>query len=101
MTGVGRCVRAVLTVAVLLAAAASAWSQDGRLEYVAGDVWIDSAGERVLADFGSPVARGDVVTTGADGVAVVTVAEGSQIKLRVNTVVEISELVDGASVDLR
>ncbi|MFW5688714.1 MAG: FecR family protein [bacterium] len=101
MTGVGRNVRTVAVFAVLLAAVASAWAQDGRLEYVEGDVWVESAGARTFADFGSPVARGDLVITGADGVAVVTVAEGSQIKLRENTVVEISRLVDRASVDLR
>ena len=88
-----------LVLLVLFAAAAGA--QDGQVEYVEGDVWIESQGRRRLADFGSSVEAGDLVITGRDGVAVVSVGQGSQIKLRENTVVVIEQALAGGSVGLR
>ncbi len=88
-------------VLLLFGLATAASGQDGRVEYVEGEVWIESSGTREIGDFGSPVSAGDLVITGSDGIAVVTVGTGSQIKLRENTVVEIHEAVSSGSVDLR
>ena len=91
-----------LIALALFAGSVVALAADGaRVEYVEGDVWLESAGRRVRADFGQPVAAGDLIITGADGAAVVTVSQGSQIKLRANTVVSIDDIAGGGSVDLR
>lgn len=89
------------TVCLLCAAVVVANAQDGRIEYVEGDVWIESEGERVLADFGSPVRRGELVVTGGDGLAIVSVTDRAQIKLRENTVVALDDMLSGGTVDLR
>jgi hypothetical protein len=97
-----RWMRAACTTAILvLVGAATASAQDARIEYVEGEVWIESAAARRVADFGSPVATGDLVVTGADGVAVVAVGAGAQIKLRENSVVRIDAAVESGSVELR
>jgi len=88
-------------VALLLGLALVAGAEDGRVEYVEGEVWIESSGARAVADFGSPVSAGDLVITGSDGTAIVTVGAGSQIKLREDTVVEIHSAATRGSVDLR
>lgn len=75
-------------------------AQDARVEYVDGDVWVESGETRQIADFGTPLAEGDRVITGANGVAVVTVSAGSQIKLRENTVVTIDAQTTAGSVEL-
>lgn len=89
------------SICLLFGLSVAVSAQDGRVEYVEGEVWIDSSGTREVADFGSPVSAGDLVTTGSDGIAIVTVGSGAQIKLRENTVVEIHEAISSGSVDLR
>jgi len=91
------CAMAVLT----LVGTGFAHAQDATVEYVEGAVWIESAGERTVADFGSPLGAGDLVVTGADGVAVVAVGEGALIKLRESSVVLIDAAVGPGSVELR
>ena len=77
-------------------------SGQAAIDYVDGDVWIVRSGSatREPADFGSALAPGDRIVTGANGTAVVNVSEGSQIKLRENTEVVMDDLVAG-SVELR
>ncbi|MEX2444676.1 MAG: FecR family protein [Alkalispirochaeta sp.] len=88
-------------VVLLFGLATTANAQDGRVEYVEGEVWIESSGSREAADFGSAVSAGDLVITGNDGIAIVAVGAESQLKLRENTVVEIHEAASRESVDLR
>lgn len=89
-------------VAVLcISSPVAAVAQDGRIEYVEGAVWIESDGARRTADFGVSLVPGDLVVTGDDGVAVISVTAGSQIKLRENSVVSIDEARGGGSVELR
>lgn len=76
-----------------------ATAQDARVEYVAGDVWVEQEGSRTPADFGMELETGDRVVTGSDGTAVVTVREGAQIKLRESTAVVIGG--ETTSVDLQ
>jgi hypothetical protein len=91
----------LVSASLLLIVGTVAGAQDGRIEYVEGDVWIETDGRRAVADFGMELSEGDLVVTGTDGVAVVTVTEGSQIKLRENTVVAIDTRTTSGSVDLR
>jgi len=94
-------------VALLLGLATAVGAEDGLVEYVEGEVWIESSGTREIAatreiaDFGSSVSAGDLVITGSDGIAIVAVGAGSQIKLREDTVVEIHSAATRGSVDLR
>src|SRR6056297_3602490 len=91
-------------VALLLGLATAAGAEDGLVEYVEGEVWIESSGTREIAatreiaDFGSSVSAGDLVITGSDGIAIVAVGAGSQIKLREDTVVEIHSAATRGSV---
>ena len=73
----------------------------GQIDFVDGEVWIESGGERTRADFGSQVETGDFVITGNDGVAVVSVNAGTQIKLRENSRVEIAPGGNSEAVGLR
>jgi len=98
---VSRTLQVVCTIALLTLATAAAHARDARVEYVDGEVWIESAGERRVADFGAPLSEGDLVMTGTDGVAVVAVGEGALIKLRESSVVRIDAAVGTASVELR
>ena len=101
MSGNRRWFAVFAALTLLLTTSAIAAAQDGRIEYVEGDVWIESGGQRSRADFGTPVRRGDLIVTGADGVAIVTVSGGSQIKMRENSVVSLESAASGAAVDLR
>src|SRR6056297_1535139 len=85
-------------VALLLGLATAAGAEDGLVEYVEGEVWIESSATREIADFGSSVSAGDLVITGSDGIAIVAVGAGSQIKLREDTVVEIHSAATRGSV---
>ena len=76
-------------------------SQDGRIEYVEGDVWIERNAQRVFADFGDQLSGADLVTTGADGTAIISVGERAEIKLRENTSVLVSRAGDAGEVELR
>ena len=90
-----------LLLVLLFFAGMTVGAQDARVEYVDGEVWVESGSGRQAADFGMPLAEGDLVITGDDGVAVVTVSVGSRIKLRENTVVTIDERTTAGSVELR
>jgi len=90
-----------LLLVLLFFAGMTVGAQDARVEYVDGEVWVESGSGREAADFGMPLAEGDLVITGDDGVAVVTVSVGSRIKLRENTVVTIDERTTAGSVELR
>ncbi|MFW5814585.1 MAG: FecR family protein [Spirochaetota bacterium] len=90
-----------LLLVLLFFAGMTVEAQDARVEYVDGDVRVESGGSRQTADFGMPLEEGDVVVTGSDGVAVVSLGEGSRIKLRENTVVTIDARTSAGSVELR
>lgn len=90
-----------LLLVLLFVVGMMAEAQDARVEYVDGEVWVETDGGRQAADFGTPLEEGDVVITGVDGVAVVTVSAGSRVKLRENTVVTIDAGTTAGSVELR
>ena len=96
-----RCGRMLLAIALTLVAGAVFAADVSRIEYVEGDVWVESAGQRTFADFGTGLSPGDLVITGENGVAVIRVSESSQIKLRENTTVAVDDVAGVGSVELR
>ena len=95
------CNRMLFTVALMLIAGALFATDVLRIEYTEGDVWVESGGQRMFADFGTDLSPGDLVITGENGVAIVRVSESSQIKLRENTTVALDDVAGGGSVELR
>lgn len=71
------------------------------IEYLEGAVDIERAGVLEPADFGSTLDGEDLVITGPDGLAIVTLAGGTEIKLRGGTTVAIGSLGRGPGVELR
>ena len=94
-------VRRAIAAALALGAAAFAFASDGRVEYVEGDVWIQRDGEEFAADFGDELDSTDVIMTGPDGTAIVSVGERAEIKLRENTSVVVSQVQGSGEVELR
>ena len=97
----GLLVRGVVAVALLLVLAVPVFSADGRVEYVEGEVWIERDGQRLVADFGDDLDSTDVVTTGANGTAIISVGERAEIKLREDTSVVVSQADGAGDVELR
>lgn len=95
------CNRMLFTVALMLVSGALSAADVLRIEYVEGDVWVESGGQRMFADFGTGLSPGDLVITGENGVAIVRVSESSQIKLREKTTVALDDVAGGGSVELR
>ena len=87
-------------LAVMLFASAGAFASEGAIEYVDGDVTVATLTGTVTAEFGMPVSQGDLVATGANGVAVVRLNDRSQVKLRENTRIRIDSVSEQASVTL-
>jgi FecR protein len=89
----------VLT-AVFLLTTTAAFATDGVIEYIDGDVTVVGPSGIFDAEFGMPVAEGDEVVTGADGIAVVRLNDRSQVKLRENTRIQIDSVSEQAAVTL-
>jgi ferric-dicitrate binding protein FerR (iron transport regulator) len=73
---------------------------DGRVSYTEGTVTVTSGGISQDAAPGIRLSQGDVITTGADGVAVVDLSNATLIKLRENTRVVIEAIGDETRVSL-
>ena len=73
---------------------------DGKILYTEGTVTVTTGGSSQDAGPGTTVSAGDVVSTGADGLAVVDLSNATQIKLRENTSVTIGALGDNTQVSL-
>lgn len=93
--------RIFVTLVMFCAILVPLYSSDGRFEYVEGDVWIQRDGQEFFADFGDELSGTDVVVTGADGTAIISVGERAEIKLRENTSVLVSQVGDVGQVELR
>jgi hypothetical protein len=79
----------VLIILMLVMFSPIASGLDGQIDFVDGEVWIESSDGRQTADFGSIVELGDLLVTGTDGVVIVSLGDGARIKLRENSRVEI------------
>ena len=91
----------ILLTSVLILAMPMALHAQSQIDFVDGEVWIERNGQRLEADFGSPVEEGDLVITGDGSTAIVSVSEGTQIKLRENSTVEVGPENAANTVDLR
>lgn len=74
---------ALIIIGALTSAPATAAS--GQFTYVTGDVFVESQGRRTQATRGTEVNPGDVVVTGANGLAQLTMIDQAKLSLRVNS----------------
>ncbi len=77
------------TLAMLVAASIAgtfgtsvAWAASGQFTYVTGDVQISVGGRLIKATVGTEVNPGDLVITGADGMAQLTMVDNARLSLR-------------------
>lgn len=84
----------------LLIAAAQAAAVDGDVVYTYGQVLVHRNPEVVPAEIGMSIGEGDVIETAGDGVAVISLVDGAEIKLRENTTLSLDSLGRNVSVRL-
>ena len=85
---------------LLLSAAVPVVAVDGDVVYTYGRVLVHSNPETVPAEIGMPVGQGDVIETGRDAMAVISLVAGAEIKLRENTTLALDNLGRNVSVRL-
>ena len=90
----------LLTFLWLLLAACRVAAVDGDVVYTYGQVLVHRNPEVLPAEIGMPVGQGDVIETAADGVAVISLVDGAEIKLRENTTLSLDSLGRSVSVGL-
>ena len=90
---------ALLSLLGLLAVASPSRAVEGDIVYAYGQVLVHRNPSTVPAEIGMPVGRGDVIETAGDGVAVISLADGAEVKLRENTILALDSL--GAKVSVR
>lgn len=73
----------------------------GRISYVLGEVDLLRGGRAMLADIGQELSAGDRVRTGSDGTAIIELRNGTQLKLRENTLLDLDQLEGGVEVELQ
>ncbi len=96
-----RIITSLLSVVLwLLVAAAQGTAIDGDVVYTYGQVLVHRNPEVVPAEIGMPVGEGDVIETAGDGVAVISLVDGAEIKLRENTTLSLDSLGRNVSVRL-
>jgi hypothetical protein len=89
----------LLTLLWLLLAAGRVAAVDGDVVYTYGQVLIHRNPEAVPAEIGMTVGEGDVIETAGDAMAVISLVDGAEIKLRENTTLSLDSL--GRSVSVR
>ena len=76
--------RVVVAIA-FLSATSGAFAQSGRFTYVTGNVTVQSQGRLLQAMAGTEVNPGDVIVTGANGMAQLTMVDQARLSLRSNS----------------
>lgn len=95
--------RKILLLSVLpwlLIAAVQAAAVDGDVVYTYGRVLVHRNPEVVPAEIGMSVGEGDVIETAGDAMAVISLVDGAEIKLRENTTLALDTLGRNVSVHL-
>ncbi len=92
--------RPAVALVWLLAAAAWVPALEGKLAYADGDVFVSRAGVEREAETGMSLGQGDVVRTGEDSVAVISLGGEAEIKLRANTTLSLDSLSESVAVSL-
>jgi hypothetical protein len=91
----------IFIVLLALAVPASMSAVEGEVVYIEGFAWIDRDSTTIEADFGEPVFQNDIVTTAPGGLVIIELPRGRELKLRENTVLEMSSFDEEVSIDLR
>jgi len=89
----------LVTLLWLLIATGQVLAVDGNVVYTYGQVSIHRSSDVLPAEIGMPVGKGDVVETARDGIAVISLVDGAEVKLRENTTLSLDSL--GKSVSVR
>ncbi len=76
---------AVATLFIGALSSATVMAASGQFSYVTGDVFVESQGKRVQAVRGTEVNPGDLVVTGANGMAQLAMIDQAKLSLRVNS----------------
>jgi hypothetical protein len=84
----------------LLIVTFQAVAMDGDVVYTYGRVLVHRNPDVVPAEIGMPVGEGDVIETGGDAMAVISLVDGAEIKLRENTTLALDTLGRNVSVQL-
>ena len=84
----------------LLIATVHAVAVDGDVVYTYGRVLVHRNPDVVPAEIGMPVGEGDVIETTGDAMAVISLVDGAEIKLRENTTLALDTLGGNVSVRL-
>ena len=93
-------IRLVLAVLCLIFASFPVAAVDGDVVYTYGEVLVHRNPETVPAEIGMPVGEGDVIETDGGAMAVISLADGAEIKLRENTTLSLDSLGRSVSVKL-
>jgi hypothetical protein len=93
-------VKVLLVTVCLLFAAGQLTAVDGDVVYTYGRVTVHRNPEAVPAEIGMPVGEGDVIETGDDAMAVISLVDGAEIKLRENTTLALDSVGRNTSVRL-
>jgi ferric-dicitrate binding protein FerR (iron transport regulator) len=92
--------RAVVALVASLAAAPGAGALDGTLVYAEGEVVVARGGSEREASIGMSLDERDVVRTGGDAVAVISLGGEAEIKMRAHTTLSLDSLGDHVAVSL-
>lgn len=90
----------ILSLFGLLSAAGQAGAVDGDIVYTYGEVVVHRSSGILPAEIGMPVGQGDVIETGGRAMAVISLLDGAEMKLRENTTLSLDSLGQRVSVHL-
>ena len=90
----------MVTALPIVTTVAQAYALSGELVYLDGEVTIIRETEIVDADFGMLVGQGDSVATGTDSIAIISLPQDIEIKLRENSRLAMDTLGEKTSVTL-
>lgn len=85
LTGSPRKLREALLLSLTLGCSAQALAASGSFSFVTGDVRVQTGGRTVPATRGMEVNPGDLVLTGADGMAQLAMVDSARLSLRSNS----------------
>jgi hypothetical protein len=84
----------------LVLSAPLAATAEGEIVYAGGPVIVHRSSNDLPGEIGMPVGEGDAIETGRGGVAVVSLVDGTEVKLRENTILSLASLGREVSVRL-
>jgi len=90
----------ILSLLGLLVAAGQVGAVDGDIVYTYGEVVVHRRSSILPAEIGMPVGQGDVIETGGRAMAVISLLDGAEMKLRENTTLSLDSLGRSVAVHL-